>query len=97
MNYNYKSPSQEKSQDVVLKNRHDLHLTGIVKLVSLNVNEFILDTILGMMSIKGSNLEMESLDIENGLLHVKGEIYQIEYAVKPNKPKEKSFFAKVFK
>lgn len=89
--------NETKTQDVVLKNRESLHLTGVNKLVSLNKDEFILDTVLGVLVVKGSNLEMDSLDIDHGLIHIKGQIYLLEYQNKPAKTKEKSFLAKVFK
>ena len=65
MNYN---PKVEKvtSQEISLKNREDLEITGVQKLISLNQEEFIVDTTLGYMVVRGYNLEMKQLDIEKG-------------------------------
>lgn len=97
MNYQTKNQELEKRQDVVLRNREDMQITGVKKLISLNANEFLVETSLGNMTIKGSNLEMEQLDIDNGTLGIKGNVYLIEYSNKPQKVKEKSFVSKLFK
>ena len=45
------------SQDIVLKNRTDLQITGVKKIESLNNAEFRLDTALGKMVVRGSDLK----------------------------------------
>ena len=61
-----------KEQNVVLKNRKNLEITGVKKLESLNPLEFIVYTVLGKMIIKGKDLEMLSLDIDHGKLEIVG-------------------------
>lgn len=51
-------------QEIVLKNRTDLHITGVKKLESLNSNEFFFETTLGKMHVRGHELEMKNLDLE---------------------------------
>ncbi len=91
-----------KEQNVVLKNRKTLDITGIKKLESLNPNEFIIQTVLGKMIVKGYELEMQVLDIDNGKLAIVGNIKSIEYLDKDKgnsnyKSKEKGFVSKLFK
>lgn len=96
MNYN---PKIEKivSQEISLKERENLEITGVKKLESLNSEEFLLDTTLGYMVVRGNNLEMKHLDIEKGLLSIKGNVYLIEYQDGPKDKKNKGFLSKLFK
>ena len=88
---------ETKKHEIVLTNKENLHITGIKKLESMNKEEFILDTVCGYLVVGGVNLEMASLDIDNGKIHIKGIVHKLEYSHKKEKTKEKSFLAKVFK
>ena len=83
-------------QDIILKDRKKLEISGIKKIESLNKEEFLIDTKLGMLLIKGINLEMQQLDTEKGNLWINGTVNLIEYINKDKKEKE-GFFSKVFK
>ena len=91
MNVNIK-PEQE----LILKNREVLTINGVKKVESLNTYEFIVDTNLGKIQIKGNNLEMSALDIDKGTLNISGKIDSIEYSNKIVQ-KQKGFVAKLFK
>ena len=86
-----------KEQNVVLRNRKNLEITGVKKLESLNPLEFIVYTVLGKMIIKGKDLEMLSLDIDHGKLEIVGTVRLIEYIEKLESKKEKGFVSKLFK
>lgn len=85
-------------QDINLRNRKDLDITGVKKVYSLDEHEFLLETVLGKMKVGGTNLEMTQLDIEKGILIITGNVSLIEYSdnikVKGNKT---SFITKLFK
>jgi len=85
------------SQEIVLKNRNDLRITGVKKIESLNSNEFYLDTTLGKMIVRGTDLEMKNLDIEEGILIIIGKIQLMEYLQKDRPTKSKGFLSKLFK
>lgn len=88
-----------QEQNVVLHNRNSLDITGVKKIESLNPLEFIILTILGKMIVRGNNLEMQALDIDNGKLQITGSIRYLEYVEKDKniKQKEKGFVSKLFK
>lgn len=96
MNYNHKT-EKTISQEISLKERENLEITGVKKLESLNSEEFIIDTTLGYMIVRGSNLEMKHLDIERGLLSITGNVYLLEYQDGPKDKKTKGFLSKLFK
>jgi sporulation protein YabP len=90
--------NQELSnQEIILKNRIDLRITGVKKLESLNSNEFYLETTLGKMIVKGTDLEMKQLDLEREVLVIVGKVHLMEYVNKQKPTKEKSFVAKLFR
>lgn len=90
--------SELKEQSLTLNNRKRLEISGVKKLESLNKEEFFVMTILGLLLVKGSDLEMQHLDIEKGLLWITGHISSITYLDEDkNIKKEEGFFKKLFK
>ena len=71
---------ETKKHEIVLTNTENLHITGIKKLESMNKEEFILDTVCGYLVVGGVNLEMASLDIDNGKMHIIGIVHKLEYS-----------------
>lgn len=85
------------SQEIILKNRSELQITGVKKLESLNEAELYVETVLGRMVVKGSNLEMKHLDLGSETLVITGKVYLMEYLNQRKNQPEKGFFAKLFK
>ena len=79
------------NQDINMKSRKKLNLSGVKKISSLNSEEFIVQTILGVLQVCGENLEMVQLEIEKGLLEINGRIDKIEYIEEVKKEKKKIF------
>lgn len=79
------------NQDINLKSRKKLEITGVKKINSLNENEFIVVTSLGLLQVLGNSLEMIQLDLEKGLLEITGKIDKVEYVIEPKKEKKKIF------
>ncbi len=95
MNYDVKN--EMNKQELKLKNRTNLEVTGVKKIESLNSEEFVINTNLGILSVKGSNLEMQHLDIEKGILWISGNIDSMIYLNSEKKKEKGNFFGKVFK
>ncbi len=89
--------SQKQKQELTLKNRKELFITGVTKLEAMNPVEFSLITTLGRMNIKGNNMEMQMFDIDKGNINITGDIDQITYSNKSTKTKDKGFVQKLFK
>lgn len=87
--------STEEKKELYLLNREQLRVNGLIKMHSLDENIFDFDTSLGRLKVEGKNLEMLCLDIEKGILVIKGYINKIIYLEK-QKEKE-SFLGKIFK
>lgn len=78
--------------------RTSINISGVKKIKNFNDNEFVLETIMGEMIIKGSNLEIIKLDTYQGDVSIKGKIDSITYKdITSKKNKEESIFSKLFK
>ncbi len=95
---NYENKIENLEQEIKLKDRKKVELTGVKKIESLNELEFVINTNLGLLTVKGTNLEMKKLEIEKGILWIIGNIDSLSYKVETKKQEKKqSFLTKVFK
>ena len=85
-----------KNQELKLINRNSLYLTGVKKIINLESDEFIVDSVYGKLIIKGNDLEVTVIDIDKGDLKLKGTIDSIVYSNIKSKNKE-SIITKLFK
>lgn len=93
-----KKPVSEKENKstLTLINRRKLSMSGILEVVSFKDIEIILKTSLGEMIIKGEDLKMNKLDVQNGDIVIIGEINSLLYTGRDSSDKE-SILRKLFK
>ncbi|MBQ9990119.1 MAG: sporulation protein YabP [Lachnospiraceae bacterium] len=60
--------------------RKTCSLTGIIDAVSFDLNEVLLETDLGMLMIKGSELKVKRLTLEKGEVDLEGRIDSLTYS-----------------
>ncbi len=89
--------SSVSGQNIQLKDRKKLEVSGIKKVESLNNEEFLIDTKLGLLLVRGKELEMQSLDMDKGNIWISGIVNAIEYIDEPEKKEKNGFFKKMFK
>lgn len=83
---------------VSIAERKNILVTGVKKIESFDNEEFLMDTTLGFLVIKGSELEIIKLDTYQGNVSIKGNVDSLIYANKGlKKEKEESFLSKLFK
>lgn len=82
--------------EIKITDRKRVSLTGVKKLVSFNPEEFLIETTLGVILLKGQELEIIKLDTTDGILSIKGRINNLNY-MDSNKNKETSIIARLFK
>lgn len=83
--------------EIKLNDRKKISLSGLKKLVSFDPEEFVMDTNLGPLVLKGNNLEIVKLDIIDGNLQIKGKINSLVYLDGKDSKKDNSILAKLFK
>lgn len=83
---------------ISIAERKSILVTGVKKIESFDKEEFLMDTTLGFLVIKGSDLEIIKLDTYQGNVSIKGNVDSLSYVSKDGKPsKEESFISKLFK
>ncbi|UAL47505.1 sporulation protein YabP [Sutcliffiella horikoshii] len=86
-----------QEQDIVMRSRRMLDITGVKQVESFDNEEFLLETVMGFLSVRGQNLQMKNLDVESGVVSIKGKIMEIIYLDDQQSEKAKGFFSKLFK
>lgn len=89
--------SYQVEHDVVMKGRRTLDITGVKQVESFDNEEFLLETVMGFLSIRGQNLQMKNLDVERGIVSIKGKVFDLVYLDEQHGEKAKGFFSKLFK
>lgn len=83
---------------ISLFERKNSVITGVKKIDNFDSTQFILETIMGFMIIKGSELELVKLDTLQGHVTIKGMVNSITYAEENSKKdREESIFSRLFK
>ena len=74
---------------LLLQGRKMVELTGVKEVVSFDAREVVLNTILGVLIIRGSDLFVTRLTVEKGEVDLEGQIDSFVYADKAGKAGEK--------
>lgn len=85
------------NHNITLTERKNLVVTGVKKIDNFDSNEFLLETTMGYLCIKGSDLEIVKLDTYQGNVSIKGQVSNLNYTENGSKNKEESFISKLFK
>lgn len=78
--------NNELKHQVVLTNRKEMVIEGVKTIQSFDSSEFLIETIMGYMLIKGKGLMLGKMDNDKEELSIKGEVSAMEY-ISGNKEK----------
>jgi len=97
--YMKQSPSKLLGyHQIVMKERKLMDVSGICKLLSFDSELFTIETTMGVLSVRGIDLELKNLDLEKGELSIVGYITGYEYDdVHLDGIDSKGIFSKLFK
>ena len=83
---------------ISIAERKNILITGVKKIESFDNEQFLMETTLGYLVVKGEELEMIKLDTYQGNVSIKGKIDGINYLdTNTTKNKDSSFLNKLFK
>ena len=85
------------NQEVKMTDRKTIYLTGIKKIVSFDNEEFLMESNMGVILLKGESLELNKLDTSDGNVKIKGKINSLSYVYGKTKNKDEGLFTKLFK
>ena len=85
-------------QNLILENREKLSISGVNDVLSFDDQIVILETQLGLLTVKGENLRINKLSLDSEEVVVEGEINNLGYSEKDYEKKGgSSFLGKIFK
>ena len=81
-----------------LENRNAASLTGVREVVSFDENQVVMDTDMGLLTIKGKELHVSRLTLEKGEVDIEGTIDSCVYSSNEALRKSgESLFTRLFK
>ena len=82
----------------MLENRQKLSISGVNDVLSFDDQVVVLETELGLLTVKGENLRVNKLSIDTSEVVLEGEISYLAYTDKDSeKNKNSSLLSKIFK
>ena len=86
-----------KVHRLVVNNRKTSAITGVLDVLSFDLNEILLETEQGLMTIKGKDLHVNRLTLEKGEVDLAGHVDSIAYAeVKQGLKKKEGMMQRLF-
>ena len=84
-------------QNLILENRNKLTITGVLDVLSFDDQIVIIETDLGLLTVKGENLRINKLSIDSSEVMIEGEITSLSYSQKNLEKKGEGILSKIFK
>jgi len=83
---------------ISLTERKNLMISGVKKIDNFDNEQFMMDTVMGYLLVKGEGLELIKLDTLQGTVIIKGLVSGMTYLEEGNhKNKENTIFNRLFK
>ena len=87
-----------RTHKVILENRSRGTITGIQEVLSFDENQIVLDTDMGLLTVKGKNLHVSRLTLEKGETDIDGSIDSLAYSSNEAYRKSgESLFSRLFR
>lgn len=88
----------QKNHKLVINSRKTSLVTGVLDVLSFDLNEVLLETEQGMLMVKGSDMHVNRLNLEKGEVDLSGNIDTIAYSdMNIQGKKGEKFLSKLFK
>lgn len=84
------------NQNIIMENREKITVTGVIDIHSFDDELVLAQTDLGILTIKGDDLKMNKLNLDNNELIVEGQIMAVAYSDIAGS-KKSGFMNKLFK
>ena len=84
-------------QNLILENRGKLSISGVNDVLSFDDQVVMVETELGLLTIKGENIRINKLSIDTSEVIVEGNISYLAYSDKELEKNKGSLISKIFK
>ena|SRR5690625_341244 len=99
MNYyeRVENVTTSREHNVRINNRKEMEINGVKEIDSFDNEEFLLETNMGYLIVRGQNLQLKNLNVEEGIVQIKGKVYELVYVDEEHQEKAKGLFSKLFR
>ena len=84
-------------QNIIMENREKLSISGVLDVLSFDDQIVILETELGLLTVKGEDLRINKLSLDTTEVVIEGEIINLGYSERENDKKVSGILNKIFK
>ena len=87
------------SHHLTMDNREEMEITGVLHVESFDDGEVIMGTEQGLLAVKGENLHIKHLNLDQGEVKITGWVLELAYSDQKLNAREqgKSFLERIFK
>ena len=84
-------------QNLILENRGKLSVSGVNDVLSFDDQVVMIDTELGLLTVKGENIRINKLSLDTSEVIVEGEISSLAYSQNKQDKNSGTLLSKIFK
>lgn len=84
-------------QNLILENRGKLSVSGVNDVLSFDDQVVMIDTELGLLTVKGENIRINKLSLDTSEVIVEGEISSLAYSQSKQDKNSGTLLSKIFK
>ena len=84
-------------QNLILENRGKLSISGVNDVLSFDDQVVMVDTELGLLTVKGENIRINKLSLDTAEVIIEGDISYLAYSDKKKKKNKGNLISKIFK
>ena len=84
-------------QNLILENRGKLSVSGVNDVLSFDDQVIMVDTELGLLTVKGDNLRITKLSLDTSEVIVEGEVSSLTYSQNKQDKNSGTLLSKIFK
>lgn len=84
-------------QNIVLENRGKLSVSGVNDVLSFDDQVVMVDTELGLLTVKGENIRINKLSLDTSEVIIEGEISSLSYSQNKQEKTSGTILSKIFK
>ncbi len=84
-------------QNLILENRGKLSISGVNDVLSFDDQVVMVETELGLLTVKGQNLKINKLSIDTSEVIIEGEVSYLAYSEGGQSKSQGSLLSKIFK
>ena len=84
-------------QNLILENREKLSVSGVNDVLSFDDQVVMIDTELGLLTVKGENIRINKLSLDTSEVIVEGEVSSLTYSQSKQDKSSGTLLSKIFK